>query len=59
MRKNYYGRRRKINSSFNNEQHYKKHKELLDRANKTEDTVEKTKLLQQAEHYFKLANSDN
>ena len=36
--------------------HWKKYKELVDKANKQTDEIEKIKLLQQAEHYAKMAN---
>jgi hypothetical protein len=69
MRKNYYGRRRwnsnnnKNNGrNFNKNNHsnsaFAKHKELLDRASKTDDLIEKIKLIQSAEHWLKVSKEE-
>jgi len=68
MRKNIYGRRR-WNSSSNkkpitnnfrsnnsNNSAFAKHKELLDRATRTSDPIDKINLMQRAEHYLKISN---
>ena len=70
MRKNLYGRRRWNSSNNNNKKKvtnnfrfsnsnnsaFAKHKELLDRATRTSDPIDKINLLQRAEHYLKISN---
>ena len=73
MRKNYYGRRRwnsnrnnnksndnskTIVTTRNNNSAFAKYKELLDRASKTDDSIDKTKLLQSAEHWLKVSKEN-
>ena len=69
MRKNYYGRRRwnskeKTNNSNNhtvtvttsyNKSAFAKYKELLEKSTRAVDPIEKTNLLQSAEHWLKVS----
>tara|TARA_B100000579_G_scaffold81710_2_gene63698 strand:+ start:217 stop:426 length:210 start_codon:yes stop_codon:yes gene_type:complete len=66
MRKNYYGRRRWNSNTRNNKNHsvttnsnsksaFAKYKELLDRASKANDPIEKINLQQSAEHWLKVS----
>ena len=68
MRKNYYGRRRwngnnksnttQLTRNNNSNSAFAKYKELLDRASKTDDSIDKTKLLQSAEHWLKVSKEN-
>ena len=42
--------------SNSNNSAFAKHKELLDRATRTSDPIDKINLLQRAEHYLKISN---
>jgi hypothetical protein len=61
MKRNYYGRRRRDDqvdrkdNSTTNSTAWKKYKETIEKAERSADTIQRTSLLQLAEHYFKLA----
>ena len=69
MRKNYYGRRRwnssnnknyknsnnSVSTNTNNKSAFAKYKDLIERASRVNDPIEKINLQQSAEHWLKVS----